>query len=82
MPGSATAEVIFIAAMMILILLLSFSAVFFFFKTYKKEMAQKEARKAETPATAKMSTVEMGETRPVGSVPTDKMEVGNGESKI
>jgi flagellar basal body-associated protein FliL len=42
MPGSATAEVIFIAAMMILILVVSFGAVFFFFKTYKKEMRAKE----------------------------------------
>jgi len=54
MPGSATAEIIFIAAMMILILILSFSAVFFFFKTYKKEMRQKvdrskEAEKESTP---------------------------------
>ncbi len=63
MPGSATAEVIFIAAMMILILTISFAAVFFFFKTYKKEMRDKKA-----------------ETRAVASVPTDKIEVGNGDS--
>jgi len=47
MPGAASAEIIFIAAMMILILILSFSAVFFFFKTYKKEMKANEARKRE-----------------------------------
>lgn len=41
MPGSATAEAIFIAAMMILILIISFAAVFFFFKTYKREMSKK-----------------------------------------
>jgi len=45
MPGTATAEVIFIAAMMILILIISFGSVFFFFKTYNKEMREKEARK-------------------------------------
>lgn len=48
MPGSATAEVIFIGAMMILILIVSFAAVFFFFKTYKKEMKQKELTKKES----------------------------------
>ncbi|MGD9628478.1 MAG: hypothetical protein AB7V18_04465 [Pyrinomonadaceae bacterium] len=53
MPGSATAEVIFIAAMMILILILSFAAVYFFFKTYKKEMRAKEsATKAKQEAAA------------------------------
>ena len=41
MPGSATAEAIFIAAMMVLILIISFGAVFFFFKTYKREMSKK-----------------------------------------
>ena len=46
MPGSATAEVIFIAAMMVLILVISFAAVFFFMKTYRKEMVEREARKA------------------------------------
>lgn len=45
MPGSATAEAIFIAAMMILILIISFAAVFFFFKTYKGEMRKKELDK-------------------------------------
>jgi len=44
MPGSKTAELIFIAAMMLLILVISFAAVFFFMKTYRKEMAEKEAR--------------------------------------
>ncbi len=46
MPGSATAEVYFIAAMMILILVISGVAIFFFAKTYKKEMAEKKAREA------------------------------------
>lgn len=44
MPGSGTAELIFIAAMMVLILVVSFAAVFFFAKTYRKEMAEKKAR--------------------------------------
>lgn len=44
MPGSALAEIIFIAAMMVLILIISFVAVYFFFKTYRKEMREKEAR--------------------------------------
>jgi uncharacterized protein YpmB len=44
MPGSAMAELIFIAAMMILILVISFAAVYFFFKTYRKEMAEKKAK--------------------------------------
>jgi preprotein translocase subunit YajC len=48
MPGSATAEVIFIGAMMILILVISFAAVFFFVKTYRKEMKQKEERKQKS----------------------------------
>jgi cbb3-type cytochrome oxidase subunit 3 len=42
MPGRASAEVIFIAAMMILIMIISIGAVYFFFKTYKKEMRDKE----------------------------------------
>ena len=46
MPGSATAEIIFITAMMVLILVISFAALFFFMKTYRKEMADREARKA------------------------------------
>ncbi len=51
MPGSATAEVIFIAAMMILILIISFASVYFFFKTYKKEMrAKDEARSKKEDA--------------------------------
>jgi len=48
MPGSATAEVIFISAMMILILIISFAAVYFFFKTYRKEMRQKELNKRKS----------------------------------
>ena len=54
MPGSAKAEVIFIAAMMILILIISFTAVFFFARQYKRERAAKaenavkrESEKAE-----------------------------------
>ena len=50
MPGAGRAEVYFIAAMMILIIILSVAAVVIFFKTYKKEMREKEARKAETRA--------------------------------
>jgi hypothetical protein len=47
MPGSGRAEVYFIGAMMILIIVVCVVTVFFFFKTYKKEMAEKEARKAK-----------------------------------
>ena len=54
MPETGRAELYFIAAMMVLILVICAVAVYFFFKTYKKEMKEKEARKAET--------------RPVGSV--------------
>ena len=51
MPGSATAEVIFIAVMMILIMVISIAAVYFCFKTYKKEMkAKEEARKRKEDA--------------------------------
>jgi len=44
MPGSARAEIYFIAAMMILILIICSVAVFHFFKTYKKEMREKNAK--------------------------------------
>lgn len=44
MPGSARAEVYFIAAMMILILIICVATVFFFFKTYKKEMREKKTK--------------------------------------
>lgn len=44
MPGSAAAEVYFIAAMMILILIICAVAVFAFFKTYKKEKRDRENR--------------------------------------
>ncbi|MBX3245160.1 MAG: hypothetical protein KF685_11980 [Acidobacteria bacterium] len=44
MPGSATAEIYFIASMMILILLICGVTVYFFAKTYKKEMAEREKR--------------------------------------
>ena len=50
MPGRDLAEFYFITAMMILIVILSVAAVVIFFKTYKKEMREKEARKAETRA--------------------------------
>ena len=53
MPGSVTAEVIFITAMMVLILIVSFASVYFFFKTYKKEMNEKreaKERAKNTPA--------------------------------
>jgi uncharacterized protein (UPF0333 family) len=51
MPGSATAEIVFIAAMMVLILILSFVAVYFFMRQYKKEMAAKAiAKKAKEDA--------------------------------
>ena len=49
MPGSATAELIFIAAMMILILIFSFAAVYFFFRQYKKEIGRKRERAPEKP---------------------------------
>ena len=66
MPGSGTAEIIFIAAMMVLILVISFGAVFFFMKTYRKEMAEREERRATKEA----------ETATAGS----KGANGNGES--
>lgn len=44
MPGSADAEIYFIAAMMILILIICGVAVYFFARTYKKEMAEKRQR--------------------------------------
>lgn len=51
MPGSATAEVIFIAVMMVLIMVISIASVYFFFKTYRKEMkAKEEARKRKEDA--------------------------------
>ena len=46
MPGSATAEIIFIAAMMLLILIVSAATVYFFFKTYRKEKIERLARSA------------------------------------
>ena len=53
MPGSALAEIIFIAAMMVLILIISFVAVYYFFKTYRKEMKEKEARKESREAASR-----------------------------
>ena len=52
MPGAGRAEIYFISAMMILILVLCTGAVIFFIKTYKKEMREKEERKAEKLAAA------------------------------
>lgn len=43
---------IFIAAMMVLILVISFGAVYFFMRTYRKEMAEKEARRSAERAAA------------------------------
>ena len=45
MPGSARAEIYFIAAMMVLIFVVCGVAIYYFFKTYKKEMAEKASRK-------------------------------------
>jgi hypothetical protein len=56
MPGAATAELIFIAAMMVLILIFSFSAVYFFFRQYKKETGRKRERAPEKPKTAREPT--------------------------
>lgn len=47
MPGSAAAEIYFIAAMMILILIICGVAVYFFARTYKREMAEKQRRAEE-----------------------------------
>ena len=47
MPGAATAEIYFMAAMMILIVILCIVACVVFFKTYKKEMREKEDRLAK-----------------------------------
>jgi len=52
MPGSARAEIYFIAAMMILILVGSGAAMYFFFKQYNKEMREKAERKAKALSTA------------------------------
>jgi hypothetical protein len=46
MPGTGRAEIYFISAMMLLIIILSVAAVIIFWKTYKKEMREKEIRKA------------------------------------
>ncbi len=50
MPGSATAQVIFIAAMMILVLIISFAAMYFFFKTYAKEKREKDLKNRNSAA--------------------------------
>ena len=50
MPGVDRAEAYFIIAMMTLIMILSVTACIFFFKTYKKEMREKEERKAKKEA--------------------------------
>ena len=48
MPGAATAEIIFIAAMMLLILIVSFATVYLFFKTYAKEKRDREAKRTKS----------------------------------
>jgi hypothetical protein len=45
MPGSATAEIIFIASMMALILIVCIATVFFFFRTFRNEKRSREAEK-------------------------------------
>ena len=55
MPGSARAEVYFIAAMMILIVVLCVAATYAFFKTYRSEMRAKEKRIADAKETAKQN---------------------------
>ena len=50
MPGIDRAEIYFITAMMVLIMVLSVAACIFFIKTYKKEMREREARKAKKEA--------------------------------
>lgn len=47
MPGTARAEIYFIAAMMIIILIICALAVYFFVKTYKKEKLEREKERAE-----------------------------------
>lgn len=44
MPGSATAEIYFIAAMMFLIIIISVAAVYFFMRQYRKEKAEKMSK--------------------------------------
>lgn len=69
MPGSATAEIYFIASMMILILLISGVTVFFFAKTYRKEMAERAKRvnKAkEDTSSENTSPPNMSENNTVG----------------
>ncbi|MFT3744682.1 MAG: hypothetical protein QM785_10385 [Pyrinomonadaceae bacterium] len=61
MPGAERSEIYFIAAMMILILIVSIVAVYFFVKTYKKEMREREAMRAER-AKAKAEVAE-GESK-------------------
>lgn len=50
MPGTGRAEIYFISAMMLLIIILSVTAVVIFWRTYKKEMREKEARRAAKDA--------------------------------
>ncbi len=50
MPGSAAAEIYFIAAMMILILIICGVSVYFFARTYKREMAEKRRLAEEREA--------------------------------
>jgi hypothetical protein len=46
MPGAGRAEIYFISAMMVLILIVSFTAVYYFFREYRKEMRERELKRA------------------------------------
>ena len=50
MPGSERAEIYFIAAMMVLTLILGVGSVYFFVRQYKKEMREREERRAAKDA--------------------------------
>lgn len=52
MPGSAAAELYFIAAMMALIAIICTAAVYFFAKTYRREMREKAEREKAKKAKA------------------------------
>lgn len=47
MPGFGRAELYFISAMMFLIIIVCGVAVYAFFKTYRKEMLEREGRRAK-----------------------------------
>ncbi len=63
MPGSARAELYFIAAMMFLILVLSAASVYVFFRTLRKEKSLKQA--ANDPV--KQSSEPVSEPEPAES---------------